>query len=642
MAQQIKKKFIGADQIDGSKIKLLQGQSLRGTNSLGEEVDLLQLSEQDKVLVLGQEVALKSEVDQEFADFQSQLDDLDGYAQETRSDLDDLDGYAQEIRSDLDEEIVAREQGDEQALEDAKAYADQKIAEIVGSAPEILDTLEEIADALQDQQAETGVILTRLSDLESFGYDQILHVSKNGEDTNSGKQHQPFLTITAAMNAITDASPSKRYVIKVATGNYTEAIQLKANVFVVGEGQKEAVRITGAVSLDASFSGSGDHRSGFSKLTLLSAADFNWQTVTSAAGKLYMNEVVFGSTLNMYGHNNAIAQAQFNDCILFGAFTVSGVNVGVFTNNVCYNNITLNQHPNGGMVSTISATGGYCGGTVRLNSTVSDFNRRCSVFLRDFWSENLISDGPVSYADVDLTSGSKQGAQKLNGGQVIALTPVVSHDLTTQMIVPRTTNSHNMGDWGKQWTWNFGYVHASTGTDLFLISYPSSFAPDSAGKSIGIYTDGAGLQENVNGGSIALQTAAVSGTGVRGKITLDGREIDVTSKKIVNVASGTEATDAVNKGQLDSAITAIPQISFNKETKTVDSQILLDEYVDLAFEAKPNSMVVFVGRLAMIEGSDYSVSVVDGVTRVTFLEPMLVPSPEALELGDIIHFTYAK
>jgi hypothetical protein len=649
MAQQIKKKFIGADQIDGSKIKLLEGQAVRGTNSLGEEVDLVKIGSGDKVEVLGQEVALKSELDQEAldrqsgdAELQSQLDDLDGYAQETRSDLDDLDGYAQEIRSDLDEEVTAREQGDEQALEDAKAYADQKIAEIVGSAPEILDTLEEIADALQDQQAETGVILTRLSDLESFGYDQILHVSKNGEDTNSGKQHQPFLTITAAMNAITDASPSKRYVIKVATGNYTEAIQLKANVFVVGEGQKEAVRITGAVSLDASFSGSGDHRSGFSKLTLLSAADFNWQTVTSAAGKLYMNEVVFGSTLNMYGHNNAIAQAQFNDCILFGAFTVSGVNVGVFTNNVCYNNITLNQHPNGGMVSTISATGGYCGGTVRLNSTVSDFNRRCSVFLRDFWSENLISDGPVSYADVDLTSGSKQGAQKLNGGQVIALTPVVSHDLTTQLIVPRSTNAHNMGDWGRQWIWNFGYVHASTGTDLFLISYPSSFDPDSSGKSIGIYTDGAGLQENVDGGNIALQTAAVSGTGVRGKITLDGREIDVTSKKIVNVASGTEATDAVNKGQLDSAITAIPQISFNKETKTVDSQILLDEYIDLAFEANPNSMVMFVGRLAMIEGSDYSVSVVDGVTRVTFLEPMLVPSPEALELGDIIHFTYAK
>jgi hypothetical protein len=51
---------------------------------------------------------------------------------------------------------------------------------------------------------------------------------------------------------------------------------------------------------------------------------------------------------------------------------------------------------------------------------------------------------------------------------------------------------------------------------------------------------------------------------------------------------------------------------------------------------------MFVGRVAMIEGSDYNVSVIGGVTRVSFLSPMLVPSPEALEVGDLIHFTYAK
>jgi hypothetical protein len=409
---------------------------------------------------------------------------------------------------------------------------------------------------------------------------------------------------------------------------------------------RDSVRITGAVSMDSSFSGSGDHRSGFSNVTLLSAADFNWATVTSAAGKLYFNETAFGSNVNMYGHNNAIAQAQFNSCVIFGNLTISGINVGVFTNNVCFENITLNQHPSGGMATILAASGGHCNGVITQNATVNDFNRRSASFLRHFPSEQLVLNGPSAYADVDLVSQGKQIPVISNGANLIALTPRVNHDLTTKnldtdnitsaLIKPKETNAHNMGDWGMQWFWNFGYVHASTGTDLFLISYGSSFGPDDSGKSIGIYTDGGGLQENVDGGSIELATSLTSGTGVRGKIILDAKEIDVSSKQIKNLADGTEASDAVNKSQLDAII------QFNKESKTVDSSILSEGYVDLAFEAKSNSIAMFVGRLAMIEGSDYSVSVVGGVSRITFLEPMLVPSPEALELGDIIHVTYAK
>lgn len=109
MAQQIKKKFIGADQIDGSKIKLSQGQAIRGTNSLGQEVELVKVSSTDKVEVLGQEVALKSELNQEISDRQS---------------------------------------GDSSTLASAQAYADQKIAALVNSAPEVLDTLKELSDAL--------------------------------------------------------------------------------------------------------------------------------------------------------------------------------------------------------------------------------------------------------------------------------------------------------------------------------------------------------------------------------------------------------------------------------------------------------------------------------------------------------------
>lgn len=663
MAQQIKKKFIANNAVDGTKIKLLKDQILRGENQASVEVDLLKLDLNDKALILGQEVAYKS---------------------------------------DVEDEADLRSQGDADTLQDAKDYADQKVSDLVNSAPAVLDTLKELSDALGGDANfattianQIGDLDTRIDNLEAteevieaanlagfpvtgevsklyiakdsnriyrwssdtsayveisadtdlsgitaqinalvnFSYENTIYVAKNGLDTNLGKQHSPFLTITAALNSITDATPSKRYVVKIASGSYTEAsLALKANVFLFGE-NKEAVRITGNVSLGSSFTAgsSFDNRSGASNLTLLSAADFNWNTVQSAAGKLYFNEVVFGSTLNLYGYNNAIAQAQFNDCIIFGNITISGINVGAFTDNVCFSNITLNQHPNGGMATILAATGGYCSGNITQVASINDFNRRCSTFLRNFSSENLIVNGPAAYADYTIDSGSKQGAQSLNGGNLVPMNAVISHRLA-----PNVSNTHNMGDWGKQWAWNFGYVHASTGTDLYLISYPESYAPDSAGKSIGIYTDGAGLQANVNGGDIVLETATTSGTGIRGKVQLNGREIDVTSKQIKNLANGSDATDAVNKQQLDAIV------QFNKETKTVDSTIISNGYVDLAFEAKPSSIVMFVDRLGLHEGYDYSVSVVGGVTRVTFLSTLLTPSETALEAGDILNFTYAK
>jgi hypothetical protein len=361
------------------------------------------------------------------------------------SDIDDLETLTASIQTDLDtaesaiaQEILDRQEQDAQTLADAQGYADS------------LNTA---------QGLEIDAVENRVGVLETFGYDQVLYVAKNGLDTNSGKQHSPFLTITAALNAITDASPTKRYVILVQAGAYTEAaLSLKANVYIVGEGQKENVSITGAVSLHSSFSGSADNRSGFARVILISACNFNWQTVTSAAGKLYFNEVSFSSTINMYGHNNATAQAQFNDCVIFGNLTISGINVGVFTNNICFGNVTLNQHPNGGMASVLNATGGSCSGTVSMITTVNDFNRRCGLFAKSFFMNAVVINGASSYADVTDSSLPAAGPTISNGGNIVYLNRADANrtlsnleypTAVNQPIMPATTGATNLGDWNK-------------------------------------------------------------------------------------------------------------------------------------------------------------------------------------------------
>jgi hypothetical protein len=441
--------------------------------------------------------------------------------------------------------------------------------EIVSGVIDVAPSQDAVHQALALKQASLGTgttsqflrgDLTWQEVATSVGIAQTKIVSKGGSDvTGDGTLTKPYATIAAAMTSITDASPTKRYAIKVEAGAYTEgALTLKPNVFVIGD-LKEAVRVTASsVALDASFSagGSVDNRSGMGRIILNGACSFDWNAVTSAAGKLYFTEVSFGSAVTMNGYNNAIAQAQFDSCIFFGALTISGINVGVFKDNVCYGNVTLNQHPNGGMATILSASGGYIGGTLTLTTTVNDFNRRCSAFLRGMYIENLTVDGASSYADADLISQGKSVPQLLNGGQLVAMTPRVNHDLETKMLKPLANNSHNSGDWGKQWMFNFAYVHASAGTDMYILSAMENYDPagDTAGKTIFIQPDAYGLQANANGGNIELETAAVSGTGVRGKVKINAKELDLTNHKIVNLANATDSADAVNKGQMDSAL----------------------------------------------------------------------------------------
>lgn len=555
---------------------------------------------------------------------------------------------------------------DASTLASAQSYTDGKVASLVNSAPAVLDTLNELAAALGDDPNFAATVAGQISDLdgrldilEASSIEQTLVVAKNGNDgTADGTELKPFASVTAALNAITDASPTKRYVVRVAPGNYSETgIVLKANVFIVGDMQN-AVRITAPVTMASDFSGSDDSRSGFSNVTLLSAVDMDWSTVTSAAGKLYFNKVAFVSTVRLYGHNNAIAQAQFADCQLFGKLTISGINVSVFHNNLCWSGIDLDQHPNGGMATILNAVGGTIGGELKLTTSVDDFNRRCSAFLKSCYSGQITIDGVKSYVDATNDSIPVAGAGLVNGGNLIRLNDDgLKKDLSNlsyptavnQPIIPANSNATNMGDWGKQWMWHFAYIHATTGTDMYLGTYPLAYGADSEGKSVYIMPDLAGLQENANGGDIVLVTAAVSGTGVQGKIKLSAREVDADSAKIVNLAAGSADTDAVNKAQLDSATSALDgrldvleaKVS-HKFSVALSATDIANGYVDLPHLAESSSTVAGVGRVMIWEGEsyDYSVSEVGGVTRLTFLNSLASGGVEALTEGDVLHVQY--
>ena len=66
MAQQIKKKYLENGSVDGDKLKLLEGQSVKIVHG-GQEVDLIKPVD-GKVQVLGSEVELKSSSESKLAE----------------------------------------------------------------------------------------------------------------------------------------------------------------------------------------------------------------------------------------------------------------------------------------------------------------------------------------------------------------------------------------------------------------------------------------------------------------------------------------------------------------------------------------------------------------------------------------------
>jgi hypothetical protein len=137
MANQIKKKFIGNDQVDGSKILLLEGQDIRK-------------------IVNGQEVRIIESLEQKI---------------ETEKQA--------RIAGDLAVLSDAKAYTDSKTIE-AKAYTDTKVsqakAEILGGIDDAtLDTIKEIADRLKSEEGSTGVILSEIGAVRTIAEQALAH-----------------------------------------------------------------------------------------------------------------------------------------------------------------------------------------------------------------------------------------------------------------------------------------------------------------------------------------------------------------------------------------------------------------------------------------------------------------------------------
>lgn len=200
---------------------------------------------------------------------------------------------------------------------------------------------------------------------------QIVYVNKAGNDaTADGSECNPFLTVTAAMASILDASPTKRYAISIGPGNYTEPlIHLKANVQLVGTSTL-LTRLSIPFDInDPSWFETGfqnDNRSGFVDLTLLAAPlDFNFVTASSFSGKLFFVSVNLTPSPTFTALTTSVNQVNIRDSLLSSGYTQNGINMIMFASFVTGGNIIINSQAT--TDTQVNLVGGGINGNIIIN-----------------------------------------------------------------------------------------------------------------------------------------------------------------------------------------------------------------------------------------------------------------------------------
>ena len=100
----------------------------------------------------------------------------------------------------------------------------------------------------------------RILDPLNASPEQNVYVSVDGDNaTGTGTISAPYQTIEYALSQITDASQTKPYTIKITTGQYVEN-NLLLKPYINLDGGNSQLQVTGAISLDASYSAGGNCR----------------------------------------------------------------------------------------------------------------------------------------------------------------------------------------------------------------------------------------------------------------------------------------------------------------------------------------------------------------------------------------------
>lgn len=651
MSSQIKKKFIESNAIDGSKLLLSSNETVRSKKADGSVADLFKLDVSDKLMFLVSPKNASNPVD---------ADDL------------------------------AR-----------KGYVDQKIADLVDSAPALLDTLNELAAAISDDPNFATTVTSAVASVQS-GLDaeitraEGVEADLQGQITAlSGSSGSDLANEIARAEAAEAALQSEIDTTQVGAGLETDGsytAPMSSNYLGSATSLKDADSV-----LDSQIKSVAD---GLAQEVLDRASDVDAEESRALAAEGVIADNLAQEILD----RTADVDAEESRAIAAEGVIASGLAQEILDRAA---DVDAEETRASNEEATLVKLDGSRPMTGSLDMDQHGLTKVTSVS----------SDSTAGLAIENTASGSSAGIS-LKGQAITLTTPGASPETIEPKLMVFRNDQIPFGDYapvsvlenmsmmGKKIShlsqpaddsdastkkYVDDSIVAESATKLPLaggsmqgdidMSYHNvwnvatleAYTEENSNVYIDITPSQINLFDDEIGSSLAFsQAEIVKNNGnfdvrASGDLKLEGlrvlipSETDMQSHKIIGLSDGSAASDAATVGQvtssvsseadrataaegvLSSRITALEGVAvqFSSEKFILSATDISNGYIELAHIAVANSMNAFVDRLAVFESDDYTLSTVGSVTRVTFVGNLVAPSEEQLSSGDVIRVKYA-
>lgn len=303
----IKKKFIGADQIDGSKIKLLNNQALKGLDSLGADVSVLKIDASGKVQLLS----------------------------------------VPQVASDpsAGNDVSRKSYVDSKAASEASAAASAIVEDAIVNG---------VLNKAPSQNAVFDALALKQNSLGSGTVNQFLRGDLSWSIPTKGARVFTVgidaATIAGCIALCTSPSLSNGYVIEIPPGTYTENLTIPGNVHLKGmtpPGENLAVKVIGQHTITGASANALNNRVSLCNILFNSAHATNPTfTISGAAATevqmsgCYVESTAVASTAKLFSLG-ANSRLYINNCRTDMAASGSGGTHFVIAGGTLYSNFGL-------------------------------------------------------------------------------------------------------------------------------------------------------------------------------------------------------------------------------------------------------------------------------------------------------------
>jgi hypothetical protein len=629
----IKGKFIDSNSpLDGTKLKLLNLQPLKGKKSDGSDKEIVKVNAQDKVEfpelpvvsadpTADNELSRKGYVDaQVSAAGQSASADLASEQSARQAADSSLSGRLDVLEADpttkayVDAEVAG-----------SKSYTDGKIGDLIGGAPAMLDTLKEISDAISaGSDVATGLansISQEVSDRQAA--DLVLDGKITAEQTRATSEEGRIegslnQEIADRTTAVANAVQGAQSLLVREIQNRTASEQLIKDSVVAerDRAQGEEGRIEGKVDQEvsdrqAAVSGEAAARSA-ADMALSGRLDVLEADPTT---KTYVDGQVSQEMMDRQGAVSAEESArQTADSALSGRLDVLEADP------------TTKTYVDSGVASAKSYADGKISDLIGGAPAMLDTLKEIADAIENGGSVATGLANQISMVDGQLSQeiSDRQAADSAEAQARAAADSVLSGRLNVLEADP-TTKTYVDGQVAAEATARDAAISVAVMAEQFARElFDTSF-------------DQRLNQEVLDRQAAMVAEQVARDAAVAGIASAIGEELTFVASNLAQETSAREAADVALDARLDS-IEAAPHIEGRKEVKTLGAGDLA--YVDMAGMALDNTMMVITGGIVHHEGESYTLSTQGSVTRLTFAGDLASGGLNPLAEGDKVYCQY--